>query len=876
MSWLRQVLQRRAISDALAEEIKQHLEEKVEDLVANGMPREEAVHAARRAFGNVTLLEERSRQIWMWPWIENLGRDVRYALRGFRRNLPFAVTVIATLALGIGATTAVFSVVDPILFRNLPYANADRLVSVGLVHALQPQEFMMGGFYYNWKDNQKPFEALTAQQYGSNECELTQRNPARLNCIGVEANFLPTLGVVPAIGRNFLPEEDRPNGPQVALISYGLWRSHFNRDPAVLNTLIDVDGKPVRVVGVLPENFELPDRKPVDVLWPMQLDEAVQRRSQHGTILQAFARLKPGVSIAQAKAELKPLFVSTLNWAPAFVRKQLFLSVRSMRDFQMHDVQALAWVLLGAVLAVLLIACANVASLFLARAAARERELALRFVLGATGGRLICQTLTEALLLALTGAVAGCALAQMLLRVFVALAPAGIPFLLNTRLDLRIILFTIALSLLCALLFGLGPALQRPRTTALAPHSKRPRSDAAVRRMLVVGQIAASVILLSGAMLLVRSFWNLETRKLGIDTQHVLTVTVSLSNRYATGQKQMEFYQQAEAALRRLPGVAAVGLSDSLPPSGWQNGGWSGQIAVEGRPKPSDGAGHAVVWRWVTPDYFHALDIPIIQGPGFTEEERSSNEEFLIFSKLLADRMFPEGHAVGQRIKLGTDVPWYVVAGVAGNVQNSGLANKEKPEYYRLRRNLAADWDPARYGIHSVIVLGTTLPAAALAPWVRAQIAQIDPTAPVEISTLNQQVSDLAARPRFETLLLGFFAFTGLVMAVIGLYGVIAYMATRRTQEIGVRMALGAQRGDILWMVLREAGVLVVVGMALGIPAALAAAQLLRSLLFHVTPHDPLTLAATSGVLLLTALFAAWWPARRAAGVNPMEALRAE
>ncbi|MGH9616050.1 MAG: ABC transporter permease, partial [Acidobacteriaceae bacterium] len=709
------------------------------------------------------------------------------------------------------------------------------------------------------------------------QCELTESNPARLNCIGVEANFLPTLGVAPLMGRNFLREEDRPNGPKVALISYGLWSSHFNRNPGILNKLIQIDGKSVRVVGVLPKNFEMPTLDPLDILVPRALDETAQRKvTIGGSPMRAFARLKPGVSIAQAEAELKPLFQSTLSFAPPFARNQLFLKVRSMRDFQMHDVQTMAWILLGSVVAVLLIACANVASLLMARGAARERELAVRFVLGATRARLVRQTLTEAFLLAGAGAVVGCVLAEILLRIFVAIAPAGILFLRDARLDLRIILFTVVVSLVCALLFGLAPAAQKPRIAALAAHSKRRGADATMRRILVVGQIAGSMVLLSSAMLLVLSFWNLQEQNLGMQTRHVLTARVSLSNSYATGQKQMQFYLQAEAALRRLPGVAAVALSDSLPPGGWHNGSWFGQIAVAGRPKPMDSAGQAVVWRWVTPDYFHVLDIPIIQGHGFTEEERDSNEQFLVLSKLLANRLFPAGNAIGQRIRFGTDKTWHVVAGIAGNVKNSGLSSPAKPEYYRLRRNFAVNWDPSLYGIHSVISLETVLPPAAVAPWVRSQISKIDPTAPVEIETLNRQVSMLAARPRFETTLLAFFAFTGLIMAVIGLYGVISFLVTHRTQEIGVRMALGAQRSHILRMVLREAGLLIAIGMVIGIATALATAQLLRSLLFDVTPRDPLALLTTCAVLLLTALFAAWWPARRAASVDPMQALRSE
>jgi putative ABC transport system permease protein len=864
--------------DALDEELQFHLEQSIEANIAAGMTQEEARRQARIAFGGVERTREQTHEQHPRWLLGTVMQDIRYALRGFRRNPLFTVTVVATLALGIGATTAVFSVVDPILFRSLPYTHADRVVSVGLLGSvtLPRNAFMLGSFYFDWKDNQRPFEALTAQEYKPYRCELTQENPVQLACLEVEANYLPTLGVAPRLGRNFLPEEDRPHGPKVALISYRLWVSHFNRDPGILNKLIEIEGKPVRVIGVLPADFETPTLDAADVLVPIALDEAAERRSNHGYVMRVFARLKPGVSIAQAKSELKPLLESTRRIAPPYARKRISLSVCSMRDFQMQDVQLMAWVLLGAVFAVLLIACANVASLFMARGAARERELAMRFVLGASRGRLVRQTLTEAFLLAMAGAVAGCVLAEMLLRVFIAMAPTGILFLSKARLDLRIILFTLFLSLFCAALFGVVPALQRPRTTALAARSKLSGAPALLRRGLVVSQIAISILLLSGAMLLLRSFWGLQEQNLGMETRHVLTVSVSLSDRYRTGQKQMEFYQQAEPALRRLPGITAIGLSDSFPPGGWQNGSWSGQIVVAGESRSTDAAGSPIAWRWVTPNYFDVLDIPIVQGRNFTEEERNSNAHFMILSRLLASRLFPAENAIGQSIKPDKDGPWYVVVGVAGNVKNSGLASQNKPEYYRLRRNFAADWDPSSWGIHSVIILDSALPPAAVAPWVRSQIAHIEPTALVDIATLNQQVSKLAARPRFETALLGFFAFTGLLMAILGLYGVTAFVATQRTQEIGVRMALGASRFNILRLILWEGARLIALGGVVGLVAALAFSRVLRRLLFSISPYDPISFIAVALLLTFVALVATLVPARSAMNVDPVVALRHE
>lgn len=868
---------RRRPSAELDEELQFHLQQATQANIAAGITPEQARRQALIAFGGIERTREQAHEQHPRWLLGTVMQDIRYALRGFRRNPLFTISIIATLALGIGATTAVFSVVDPILFRPLPYAHADRLVSVGLVHGLQREPFMLGGFYYNWKDNQKPFEALTSQAYGVEECDLTQHTRAQLNCAAVEGNFLPTLGVEPLLGRSFLPKENRPNGPAVAMISYALWRSHFNRNPSILNKLIQIDGKPVRVIGVLREDFEMPNLEPMDVLIPRDLDEAVQRKANiGGAPMRAFARLKRGVSIEQAKSQLEPLLNSTLSFAPPFMRKQIFLSVRPMRDFQMHDVHWIAWILLAAVFAFLLIACANVASLYMARGAVREGELAMRFVLGATRGRLVRQTMTEAFLLALAGGVGGYALAEILLRVFIAIAPAGILFLSKARLDFRIVLFTVLVSLFCAVLFGVVPALQRPHATVLAAPSNHSRANAALRQTLVAAQIAISMVLLCGATLLLRSFWNLQGQNLGMQTRHVLTVRVSVSESYRTGQKQMEFYQQVEQAMRRLPGVTSVALSDSVPPGGWQNGGWSGEMAIAGEPKPTTGAGIPLAWRWVTPDYFHALTIPIVQGRNFTEEERNSSGHFVILSKLLASRMFPVGNAIGQSIKPSPSDPWYLVAGVAGNVKNSGLAGQNKPEYYRLRRNFVADWDPNSWGIHSAILLQSALPAAVMAPWIRSQISHIDPAAVIDIATLNRQVSKLAARPRFETSLLVFFAFTGLLMAIVGLYGVTAFIATQRTHEIGVRMALGAGKFKILRLILWEGLRLIALGGVVGLITALALSRMLKTLLFNISPYDPMSFIGVGLLLGLVTLLATLIPARSAMNVDPVVALRHE
>jgi putative ABC transport system permease protein len=855
----------------LDDELAFHVEQSTSQRIANGASPDEARRLALIEFGGVERAREHCHEQRPGWWMGTVAQDARYALRGFRRNPVFTVTVLSTLTLGIGATTAVFSVVDRILFRPLPYAHGDRLVSVGLTAPIIPEEFLLGGSYYVWRDNQKPFEAFTSET-GANQCDLTERNPARLSCTGVEVSFLPTLGISPILGRNFTIDEDRPNAPKVALISYGLWQSHYARDPAIVNRLIDIDGVQTRVIGVLPRDFEMPALEAADILVPEALDEAAQRRADPGRVMYGFARLKRGVTVQQAHAMLEPLFQYSLSLAPAPFRKEVHLRVRSLRDRQVRDLRTAAWILLGAVIAVLLIACANVASLLMARAAARERELAVRSVLGASRRRLIRQALTETLLLSLAGAASGCALAEILLRTFIAIAPDGVPFLGNAHLDLRVVLFTVLLSLLCGALFGILPAVEKPRASALAARGSGFIRHAWLRRCLVAGQIAVCMVLLAGAALLVRSFRNIEEQTIGLETRGVVSASIELpSYRYNTPQKQMDLSLRVETVLRRLPGIESVAISDSLPPGGNHHDQIYNLMKIAGHPATTSGTGGMMAWRWVTPSYFSALGIPIVRGPGFTEAERTESENYIVLSSLLATRLFGAENPVGQRVQPSPDRPWCLVAGVAGEVKNSGLTEADEPEFYRLRRNVSDDWIPS-----AVLILRSSLPPAAVENWAKTQIAQIDPALPVDIQTLNQTVSKLAGRPRFETALLAFFALCGLAMALIGLYGVISFIATQRTQEIGVRMALGATRGDILRLIAGEGLRLILIGGVLGLAAALAAAQLLKSLLFNVGAHDPASFAAVALLLGAVAIAATLIPARAAMRVEPVVALRYE
>ena len=862
----------------LDEEIEFHLEQSITTRIAGGMDPAEARRQALIEFGGIEPTREQcERQRPGW-WMGTVLQDARYALRGFRRNPLFTISVLVTLALGIGATTAVFSVVDRILFRPLPYAEPSRIVSLGFVHPLERQEFVMGRFYVEWQKDQTPFSALAAQSTGVHNCDLVENDPVQLNCISFQANFLPLFGISPALGRNFLPDEDGPNGPRVVMISYGLWKGHYNGDPHILERMINVDGNPARVVGVLPRDFQFPTLEAADIVSPFVLDPATQEKVNggFGDPERVFARLKPGVSVAQAYAQMQPLFNGDLKWFPPSAKNETRLSIRTLRDRETQDARPVAWVLFGFVVAVLLIACANVAGLMMARGAGRQRELAVRSAIGASRGRLIRQALTEALLLSLAGGTAGLAVAEVLVMIFVRLAPTGIPFISKAHLDLRIAVFAALVSCLCGVIFGLAVTLDKPQLAALNAKASMLRSHAFLRRGLVTTQIAVSIILLSGAVLLLRSFAKIEEQNLGIQTGGVLTMKVALPWwRYNTDQKVMDFYLRLESSLRRLPGTRAVGMTDSIPPGGWQDDFRFSDLRVQGKPPIAPGTGGTVVGRSVTPDYFRGLDIPIVRGRNFADQDRTGAEREVILSRFLAERLFPGEDPIGRRFLPGAHIPsgaGAIVVGVADDVKNNGLTEDSDPEMYTLRRSVSDDWG----GNHLMVIVDSAMPVAAIEPWVRSEVASIDRTIPVEMEPLNQSLKRLADRPRFETTLLGFFALTGLVLAVVGLYGLIAFMTTQRTHEIGVRMALGATRANILRLIANDGLRMVVVGLAVGLGTALAVSRMLKTLLFQVSVYDPLTYIAVPVLLALVALVAILIPARAGTRVEPAITLRAE
>jgi putative ABC transport system permease protein len=857
--------------DDFREEIEAHIQMRAELNREAGSSDDQARASARRQFGNATVIQEEMRGMHVNTFIESLIQDLHYAARGFLRQPLFTLTAIFAAALGIGSATAVFSVVDRILFRSLPYTQDERLVSVGMIAPLDTNEFLLPDAYFDWRKHQTAFQSMTSFVAGVADCDLTQTNPLRLGCAQVEGNFLTTLGISPVVGRSFTAQEDVPNGPRVALLAYGVWQNRFGRDPNIPGKSVLIDGQPVTIIGVLPANFEMPTLAHADLLIPEALDEARERASRP---LRVFARLQPGVTLAQAQSAMAPLFEDSLKYVPPQFRKEVHLRMRSLRDRQTQDARTASWVLLGAVAAVLLIACANIANLLLARATSRRKEMSVRAALGAGRSRLIRQTLTETLLLGVLGGVAGCALAWVLLRMFIGLAPEGIPRLEQAALDPRVLLFTLVGSIASGLLFGIAPAFQSPKAESLTGSRTAGARRMLLREWLCAGQIAISLVLLASAGMLLRSLWKIESIPLGLEAEHVITADFVLGREgYSDEKRQIQFFNSLEARLNKLPGVTSSAISDSLPPSGGTRGRLLASLEVEGQPPFEKGTGGLIMWRYVTPGYFSALGIPIVRGRGFTEEDRVPGEGAMILSQAFAQRLFPNGDAIGKRIKTND---WATVVGVAADVKNLGPMLPSEPEYYILRGHVSDATSHSQEWRDAKVAIRTSVNPKVMGGWLTREFAALDPTLPVTIGSMQRKVGRLVDRPKFNALLLTLFAGMGVLLAAVGLYGVMAFLVGQRTPEIGVRMALGATPAVIVRLVLSRAAGWTLVGVLAGLIGSLFATRVIQSMLFGVAARDPWTFAIVLPVLLLIALAASWIPTLRAARVDPMRALRHE
>ena len=847
----------------LREELEYHLDRRAE--------LDQSTQAdAKRQFGNPTYIQEEMRAMRIPIWLDGLRQDLAYAIRTFTRTPGFTAASIIALALGIGSVTAVFSVVDPLLFRPLPYNDANRLVSIGMAAPIEPSEWLLGPDYIEWREKQTAFEAMTSMA-GASPCDLTENDPVRLTCGKVESTFLPMFGIRPLMGRNFYAEEDQPNASPVGLISHTLWQGRFGGALNIIGRFAELDGKRTEVVGVLPKDFEFPNLRQVDWIVPNRLDVKQQLGRETMQFLRVFGRLKPGVNVDQARESLRPLFDHAMTFVPPQFVKEVKLRVSGFREHQVGDFKTASLTLLGAVFGVLLVASANVANLMLARGASREREMAVRAAIGASRRRLLRQALTENIFLSGIAAIGGVGLGYLLLAMFKNAAPEGVPRLSTASIDLRVLSFAILLSLLTGIIAGLAPALRIPATESFAGNRTAGSRRDWLRQGLTAAQLAISLVLLIGSMLLMESLWKIQRIELGVQTGQVIKARIDLNaDRYKTPEAKHAFYDGLENALRQIPGTGTVSLSDSVPPLNRYATTNFAMIRKEGVPADKrSGTGGMVSVRRVTPQYFDTLRIPIVQGRPFSEQDRNGVDALVIVDETLARRLFPGEAALGKRIRGGYLPNWATIVGVARNARNGGLFDASDPEFYILQRNLP-DFQPRS----TSVLLRTQRDPRLVMPLLPETVHRLDAKLPVDIQTLDAEVHQLSARPRFNTLLLGLFAFFALMLAAIGLAGVVSYLVTKRTQELGVRMALGASPGEIRKLVLSQTLRWIIAGAAAGLAVGLIAARSIESLLYGVNPNDPVIVGGVTILLIAIGILAAWLPAQRASKLDPMVALR--
>lgn len=861
-------------------EMEEHVRLLAERYCRQGMTAEAALLAARRQFGNPTLLKEDLREMQIIPVIEALRRDLTYAARMLRKNPGFAAAAVITLALGIGANTAIFSVCNAVLLKPLPYAEPDRLVMLSEQDRDGKLDNVALANFVDWRDASRSFSDMAAMRVSSFAPSFIlggQTEASRLAGDSVTSSFFSVLGVQFMLGRNFLPEENRPGQNRVAILSYATWSERFGADRDIVGKGITLDAGSYTVVGVLPASFhfgtsaaDFQTRSQVDIWVPTVLDPQKLQRNSH--MFHVIARLKPGIKLAQAQAELNVLAANLAQQYPEQNKDKGIVAV-PLPDQVTGSVRVALETLLGAVGLVLLIACANVANLLLNRAAARQREMAVRTALGASRGRLAQQLLTESLLLASLGGVTGFLLALAAIAALTPQLPADLSRAAGIVVDMRMLIFTAVISLVTGTLFGLGPLFGSWRASAGESLKQDNRTSSGIqtrlRSGLAVAQIAIAITLLIGAGLMVKSFWALVHVAPGFRSDSILTARVSLpSPRYADNGKIAAFERVLRENLHSRSGIQSAGFTTYVPLGGLDNG---SAFVIEGRPPLPTGTYNMSQYRPVSPSYLETIGIPLLRGRSFTEADTAESPWVVMINDSMAREYWPAENPIGQRLQFGSGDKWRTVIGVVGDVLHEGLDRSAKPELYvPIEQSWNVEGEPT-------IVVRTTLDSGASAAELRGVISAIDPSISVDrIETVKQLLSGSVAQPRFRTIILTAFSLLALVMASIGIYGVMNYLVIQRTREFGIRLSLGATPSAVLRLVLRRAALLIGAGTCLGLAGSVLLVRFITTLLFGTAALDPLTFAAVPTLLALVALAASYIPARRATRIDPIVALRYE
>jgi putative ABC transport system permease protein len=862
---VRSLFNRASVEQELDAELRDHLEQKAAHYRASGLSADDARRAALRDFEGLELRKEQCRDTRRVRPLEDLVQDIRYSLRAIRKSPGFTATALLTLALGIGANAAIFSVINAVLLRSLPYSAPEEIVAFSNNQSLPDLEDIqkqatsfssIGGL------NRQPV-AFTGH---GDPVQVTAGFPA--------LDFFATLGVQPQIGRLYTAEEDRYGGPSLVILTHGFWSRFFGSDPSVLGQSIHLDGVPYTVIGVMRPDFWVPG-KAVDVLLPLRIGSPLAAKFRGVHFLKTFARLKPSASLAKAAAEMQGIDTWLSAQYPENDR-DIHRRLIPVREWVVGDVRLELLLVFAAVGVVLLIACVNFASLQLARSATRRREIAVRAALGAPTFRLVRQIVTESALLSLFGGIIGLLFAFAGVRLLMLLKPEGLPRIETTSVDISVLLFTFVLSLFTGIVFGLIPAFSAAfsRNHAHLKEDARASSGGAsgfrIRRILVVSEVALALILLVSASLLLRSFALLHQVDLGFRSDNLLTLRLDLpDSRYHEQEKQRAFHDQLLEGLNSTPGVHAALVSE-VPMSGdWL----THNTVIEGRSFPV-GAEPEIQTRSIAGDYFRVMGIPLLAGRDFNSTDHTGSLHVAVVNRAFAETYFPSQNPLGARVDWARSQPpyWMTIVGVVGDVKHFGPSEPEQPAIYDLYSQTAQVWKRWM----SVVVQSDAAPGATLA-LVKQHLAALDSQLPItQVSTMSDVFSASLDHQRFNLSLFTVFALVALALAIVGIYGVISYSVTQRTAEIGIRVALGAQRRDILSLILGQGARLSVFGASLGILAAFAVTRYLSHFLFNVSPRDPGVFLAIPIFLCALALLASYLPARRAVRSDPVRALRYE